>query len=123
MPSTIPSMPVPPPVTPQGTGPSAPTPNFFVHQVKWEGETVSIIAIWYTGDIENWKVLSTVNPNLNPNLIHVGDRIFIPQELMKTKEPMSKEFVLDFLPKAKKEPPLEREKELELFGPKGFRTK
>ena len=33
-----------------------------VHKVRYPGESVSIIAGWYTGEIDNWKVLAEVNP-------------------------------------------------------------
>jgi hypothetical protein len=58
----------------------------FEHTVRWRGESLSLIAKWYTGHFENWKALARANPNLNPNRIIVGDVIDIPQEMMKTKE-------------------------------------
>ncbi|HBN26306.1 MAG TPA: hypothetical protein DD405_02425 [Desulfobacteraceae bacterium] len=30
----------------------------FIHSVKWPGETIKIIAKWYTGDITNWKSIA-----------------------------------------------------------------
>jgi hypothetical protein len=100
-------------------------PSYYVHKVRWQGESLSIIAAWYTGNLDNWKVLAETNPSLNPNRIFPGSEISIPQEMLKTKEPMPEEFVAGFLPKSKKEklpegpPPQEEEtQELELFGPK-----
>ena len=104
-----------------------PRETSFVHTVKWGGETVSIIAGWYTGDIENWKALAKSNPNINPTRIFVGNRILIPEILMKTREPMPKEFVDRFYSKPKKEkaqpkpqPQLTQmqEEEIKLIGPK-----
>lgn len=61
-------------------------PDYFEHTVRWRGESLSLIAKWYTGHFENWKALARANPNLNPNRIMVGNVIYIPQEMMKTKE-------------------------------------
>ncbi|MDH4267526.1 MAG: hypothetical protein OEW45_18010 [Deltaproteobacteria bacterium] len=103
--------------------------NYYVHTVKWSGETVSIIAGWYTGDIENWKTLAQANPDINPARIFMGNKIFIPEDLLKTREPMPKEFVDSFYPKAKtKTPPSkpvpspqkDKEEEPDLFGPKQY---
>ena len=46
------------PVTPKKTS--------FVHMVQWSGETLPIIAKWYTGDSDNWQFLADANPNINP---------------------------------------------------------
>jgi len=98
-----------------------------VHRVRYPGESVSIIAGWYTGDIENWKVLAEVNPNLNPNVINEGMKINIPESMLKTREPMPREFVDSFYPKARskskgtgsRDPsPAPADEEPILFGPK-----
>ena len=98
-----------------------------VHKVRYPGESVSIIAGWYTGDIENWKILAEVNPGLNPNVIHEGMKINIPESILKKRDPMPKEFVDSFYPKSRSKskgtgshghssPPAEEE--TPLFGPK-----
>ena len=103
-----------------------PEDNPFVHKVKWPGESLSIIAKWYTGDSKNWKALAKANPDLNPNLIRIGDNIVVPQPLLKNGEPMPREFLslspqkadgietLTNNKKAPEKPKLERE-ELELL--------
>jgi hypothetical protein len=68
--------------------------SYYVHKVRWEGETLSLIAKWYTGDRRNWKVLAKANPWLEPNSISTGHRIFIPRNLLRTKKPMPHDFVL-----------------------------
>jgi hypothetical protein len=99
----------------------------FVHKVRYPGESVSIIAGWYTGEIDNWKILAEVNPGLNPNVISEGMKINIPESLLKKRDPMTKEFVDSFYPKTKSKskgsgsrgqssPPAEEE--TPLFGPK-----
>jgi hypothetical protein len=63
-------------------------PSNFEHTVRWRGESLSLIARWYTGHFENWKALAQANPNLNPNRIMVGNVIYIPQAMMNTREPL-----------------------------------
>ena len=116
------------PATPQETQPKvAPEEKtYYVHTVKWQGESLSIISAWYTGKIENWKVLASANPNLDPNRIFPGDKISIPEDLLKTRKPMPEGFVSGFLPKPKEETsppessPQPREEEPKLFKPKGL---
>jgi len=98
-----------------------------VHKVRYPGESVSIIAGWYTGDIENWKVLAEVNPEVNPNVIHEGMKIKIPESLLKTRESMTREYVDGFYPKSRSkskgtgsrgQSPKPADEETPLFGPK-----
>lgn len=65
----------------------------FDHRVKWPGESLSIIAKWYTGDSTNWKALAKANPDLNPNLIRIGDSIVIPGSLIENEKPMPRDFL------------------------------
>jgi len=98
-----------------------------VHKVRFPGESVSIIAGWYTGEIDNWKILAEVNPNLNPNVISEGMKINVPESMLKTREPMPREYVDSFYPKARSkpkgsgsrgQPPPPADEETPLFGPK-----
>ena len=123
-----PTSPAAPPAPAPPVAPSPPVPpakkSYFTHAVRFSGETVSIIAGWYTGDIENWKALAEANPNIDPNRIFVGLKILIPEDLLKTREPMPKEFVDGFYrkkekaPPAKPSPPPAKEEEPKLFGPR-----
>ena len=72
--------------------------HYFEHRVKWSGETLSLIAKWYTGSYGNWKAIAQANPGLNPNRIAVGDIINIPPEMMKTKKPLPRKVVSKTLP-------------------------
>ena len=72
--------------------------NYFEHRVKWPGETLSLIAKWYTGSYGNWKAIAPANPGLNPNRIAVGDLINIPPEMMKTQKPLPRKVVSKTLP-------------------------
>jgi hypothetical protein len=74
--------------------PPKPEPRLYVHKVRWEGETLFIIAKWYTGSGKNWKALSNANPKLNPNRILINDDILIPEDLIINHKPMP----LSFLP-------------------------
>ncbi len=68
-------------------------PDYFKHQVQWPGETLSLIAKWYTGRYGNWRALAKENPGLNPNRIGVGNIINIPTEMLKSKEPLPRKVV------------------------------
>lgn len=72
--------------------------HYFVHQVRWRGETLSLIAKWYTGHYNNWKALARANPDLNPNHIVLGNRINIPPEMMKTQKRLPRKVVARTLP-------------------------
>lgn len=94
------------PGQPAGGVTSQPTQDYrsgpmLKHKVRYPGESVSIIAGWYTGEIENWKILAEVNPDINPNVIYEGMTINIPESLLKTREPMTREYVDGFYPKSR----------------------
>jgi hypothetical protein len=117
-----------PPVPP----PPKKEPTYFIRTVTWPNESLSIIAAWYTGQIDNWKILVEANPELDPTRIRIGDKVRIPAELVKTREPMSQEFVESLVPKpVKKGAPPPKQKpssgepspppaapEIKLYGPK-----
>jgi hypothetical protein len=75
-----------------------------VHTVKWPGETLALIAKWYTGDTENWRAIAKANPKLDSRRIRLGSQIQIPSELLKTREPMPRELVTSGGAKRKKAP-------------------
>ncbi len=109
----------------QETPPSAPAPKetkpqevFFMHTVKWSGETLSIISLWYTGDPKNWKTIAQANPEINPSRIFGGLEILIPEKLMKKHDPLPKAFVDRFNSRPVKEKPKTQEEEPKLFGPR-----
>ncbi len=118
--------PAPVPTPPAKIDVKAPVKKtYFTHTIRFSGETVSIIAGWYTGDIENWKVLAEANPQIDPKRVFVGNKILIPEDMLKTRELMPKEFVDGFykpkkgkVPATKPKPSPADEKEPELFGPK-----
>ncbi len=74
---------------------------YLVHKIRWPGETLSVIAMWYTGNFRNWTALAKANPQLNPNLMLCGDELLVPTDLLKTRKPLPKEFVAKSTSKAK----------------------
>jgi len=117
-------------VTPTPQEKTIPEEKYFTHTVKWGGETLFIIAAWYTGERDHWRAIAEAmtreNPNVNIHRIRRGDNIPVPESLMKTRDPMPKEFVDNFFQPSKPErppskpapAPKEEEKEPELFGPR-----
>jgi len=95
-----------------------------VHRVRWPGETLSIVAKWYTGEFNNWKSLADFNPKLKPDRIWVGQEILVPKGLLRTRESLPQSFVSQFAgrSKKKKSPPKE-DNALPLFGPRDYSSK
>lgn len=67
--------------------------EYSYHTVMYSGETLSIIARWYTGQSGNWEVLLDHNGDLDPRRLQIGDLVKIPQELLIRDESMPKSFV------------------------------
>ena len=63
------------------------------HTIMYNGETLALIARWYTGDAANWKAIAAQNPDLVPTKMRLGNKVFIPVQLLKTREPMPKNYV------------------------------
>jgi hypothetical protein len=85
-------------------GKAQPRSSYYYHKVKYPGESISIIAKWYTGDVKNWHSVAKVNPKLDPNRITVGDKIRIPNKLLHTQKPMPRSFVVGSAKRKKSEP-------------------
>ena len=101
--------------------------DVYVHTVEWPGETLPMIAQWYTGNKDNWKILAKTNPNIASGHLAVDDRVLIPFGLVKNNKGMPKEFIATFnaknssgqkkpSPKTKQTP--ENKEEFQLYGPK-----
>jgi len=103
------------------------TDGYFAHKVKQDGEKIEAIARWYTGNAANWKVIARANPKLNPDHLAVGNEIYIPSNLIKTRQPLA-----DGQPAptaetpgtqpatVEKTMPAAEEEEIKIFGPKQF---
>ena len=103
---------IPPPVQ---TGVRPVRQSFYTHTIQYMGETISIVAAWFTGDKMNYKALAEANPEIKPHQVQVGMKILIPESMMVTREPMPKSFVDGFYPAAKKPA---TDEEPQLIGPK-----
>jgi hypothetical protein len=87
------------PPTPEGP-PPAPKPKtkaaegpYFLHTVKWQGESLESVAAWYTGTTRNWRILGDANPQLaSANRIALGTKIRIPEKMLRTRETMPQGF-------------------------------
>jgi hypothetical protein len=113
------------PSTPKGTGDPKET-LFYVHTVRWPGESLSIISKWYTGNIDQWSAIAKANPAIDPNRIYAGMKIRIPKTIMTKEKPMPQEFVSSFYSETTKGlgkgRPAARAKDSDpkLIGPKSY---
>jgi hypothetical protein len=70
--------------------------KFYIHTSQWSWESLDHLALWYTGDSKNAKVLADMNPAVNPAKIAAGSEVAIPVSLMKTREPLPKNFANEY---------------------------
>lgn len=95
------------PAAPPPPPPPAPeTPADVEHQVSYSGETLGMIASWYTGSASNWKDIAEANPGLRPERLRLGQTIVVPSHLVSQREPMPKRFVTDLLAKTRRSQPV-----------------
>jgi len=95
----------------------------YLHSVRWQGETLSLIAQWYTGSWKNWGALADANRAIDPNRLAIGDLVLIPEGLLKNRKPLPRDLVLSLAAKERAEQhgstlTPERDEPLDLFGPK-----
>ena len=67
--------------------------EFYVHKVRWTGETLSVIAQWYTGNQSNWEHIVKANSDLDLKRIRIDDKILIPVAMLKTRKPMPRKYL------------------------------
>jgi hypothetical protein len=119
--------------------------DVILHTVQWQGESLTLIAAWYTGDPRNWTILAAINGGDGSDAVRASEVILIPKALLTTETHMPRAFV-DFYtqrdtgllppkapPQARRNPKPSPRKEarprpapqpappagpLELFGPK-----
>ena len=84
------------PVLNVGAPQAADSEASYIHTVRFHGESLSIVAGWYTGNIDNWRKIADANPNLDPNLIAVGQKIIIPSNLRERTDLLPFEYVEKF---------------------------
>lgn len=59
-----------------------------VHRVSFPGETLRMIANWYTGDVENVDRIVGINGLSDPNFLAIGQEILLPRYLLKRTDPI-----------------------------------
>ncbi len=103
------------------------TADYFAHTVKQNGETMEMIANWYTGNATNWKAIARANPKLNPNHLIAGNEIYIPSKILKTRQPIPESQSVPTAGTPEPKPAAVEEKvtpdeeeEIKIFGPKQF---
>ncbi len=107
---------------PQPSQQVSPASGFYMHRVTWAGESLSIVAKWYTGNLENWKVIAKANPEIRPDFLQTGMMIRVPEAMIVNRDPLSQEFVASHYSKETKSskslqnPPAD----LPLIGPKSY---
>jgi hypothetical protein len=75
-----------------GGHPAETAPNGdVVHHVTYPGETLSVIARWYTDDRGNAGRLARINRISNPNSLQLGDTVVVPSYMVKNKNRLSEE--------------------------------
>ncbi|MCX5876529.1 MAG: hypothetical protein NT087_09630 [Deltaproteobacteria bacterium] len=101
--------------------------DVYVHTVEWPGETLPMIAQWYTGNKDNGKILAKTNPGISSERLVVDDQILIPLDLVKNNKKMPKEFFSTFSAKSpagpkksssKTKQAVEKKEDFQPYGPK-----
>ena len=64
----------------------------YLHEVRWPEESLPVIARWYTGNEDNARILAKVTPNLRTSDLRKGDIVFIPHELFRRSDPMTRSY-------------------------------
>jgi len=78
----------------------------YLHKVRWPEESLSVIARWYTGNEGNARILAKITPNLRTDDLRKGDVVFIPQELSRRTDSLTRSYARRF---GKAPTPLKRE--------------
>ena len=70
-----------------------PAVTYIEHTIKYSGETLALIAAWYTGKATNWTAIQEANPGLKPEYLRLGQVIRIPEQLVVKREELPKSYV------------------------------
>lgn len=68
-------------------------PQFVVHQVRYSGESLWLLAAWYARDGRKWHEILAANPGLRPSAIKIGSEIQIPSQLVVRAAPLERSFI------------------------------
>lgn len=80
--------------------------QYHTHRITSQGETLAAISKWYTGSVNNWKVILSHNPGLDVKRMRIGTVIHIPNYLVSRTEVMPR--VKTAVAKAKTDKPAEQ---------------
>lgn len=69
-------------------------PDSYCHIVKYQGETLSTIAGWYTGNTKNWEKLAELNKLTEPGKIEIGQKIFVPNSMLTRYSSLPEEMIV-----------------------------
>ena len=83
----------PPPVEVTSAPPVEQAIQDLTHTISISGETLGLIAKWYTGDPANWVKIRDANPGTIPERLRIGSQLTIPGALVVKREPLTAEFV------------------------------
>ncbi len=75
------------------SSPSSTTGSDVSHMVKYPGETLRIIASWYTGNADNAGRIARINGIENPDMLYLGQEIRLPEYLLKRRNAFPEEEV------------------------------
>lgn len=59
-----------------------------IHTVTYPGESLNIIASWYTGSKDYSGRIARINGIKNPNIVNLGEKIRIPRYMLKKTDPL-----------------------------------
>jgi hypothetical protein len=66
-----------------------PAPSYFMHVVRFRGETLGQITEWYTGRFDNWRTLARANDLAEPHEpLSIGREVRIPSQLVVRRDPL-----------------------------------
>lgn len=77
--------------------------DILLHTIRYSGETLALIAQWYTGSAANWTKIIEFNENISPTALRLGQVISIPMELVIKSDPFPESFVRPTSQPAKQE--------------------
>jgi hypothetical protein len=66
-----------------------PAPSYFIHVVRFRGETLGQITEWYTGRYDNWRAVARANGLAVPNeVLSIGKEVKVPAQLLVRQDPL-----------------------------------
>ena len=66
--------------------------EFYLHRVRYQGETLSLISKWYVGSIDS-QVITDATPGLAEHNLQIGDVVLIPVQRLMRREVFKESFI------------------------------